>query len=302
MTPTGAIPPAARAAPTDAAAPLKPSPISDTVIFVAPPDREAQLESRMPATILLAAATTGGIGGALARLGSSLARVEARQIASLDLLEDQYDTRVRGIRGVLTDLGLEQLARSKPVGPATAPAGAIGGPFVPAPPKSDASSFQHQLYRITMSRLQVEQLGRVLGTVPVRKPVTALASTTSGFGVRSDPFTNTPAMHTGLDFRADAGDPVRATAAGTVVTAGWTGGYGQMVEIAHGNGLATRYGHLSSILVKVGDKIKAGQIVGEVGSTGRSTGPHLHYETRVSGDAVDPQRFLRAGIRLGGIN
>jgi murein DD-endopeptidase MepM/ murein hydrolase activator NlpD len=105
-------------------------------------------------------------------------------------------------------------------------------------------------------------------------------------------------MHTGLDFRAAMGDPVRATANGKVVSAGWGGGYGRMVEIDHGNGLSTRYGHLSAINVSVGQSVKIGQVVGEVGSTGRSTGPHLHYETRIDGEAVDPQKFLRAGMRL----
>ena len=84
--------------------------------------------------------------------------------------------------------------------------------------------------------------------------------------------------------------------------AGWNGGYGKLVEVDHGNGLATRYGHLSAIDVHVGQPIKIGQIVGKVGSTGRSTGPHLHYETRVEGEAVDPQRFLRAGSKLGSLN
>jgi murein DD-endopeptidase MepM/ murein hydrolase activator NlpD len=109
-------------------------------------------------------------------------------------------------------------------------------------------------------------------------------------------------MHTGLDFRGDPGDPVRVTANGTVTTAGWNGGYGRMVEVDHGSGFATRYGHLSSIDVKVGQVLKIGQIVGRIGSTGRSTGPHLHYETRVDGDAVDPQKFLRAGAKLGAVN
>jgi len=92
---------------------------------------------------------------------------------------------------------------------------------------------------------------------------------------------------------------VRATASGTVTHVGWQGGYGKLVEVDHGNGFATRYGHLSSMDVEVGQKVRIGQVVGKVGSTGRSTGPHLHYETRIDGDAVDPQRFLRAGIRLG---
>jgi murein DD-endopeptidase MepM/ murein hydrolase activator NlpD len=120
----------------------------------------------------------------------------------------------------------------------------------------------------------------------------------SGFGVRTDPFLGRPAMHTGLDFRASTGEPARATANGKVVKAGWHGGYGRMVEIDHGNGLTTRYGHLSAIRVKIGESVRIGQTIGDVGSTGRSTGPHLHYETRIDGDAVDPQRFLRAGVKL----
>jgi murein DD-endopeptidase MepM/ murein hydrolase activator NlpD len=107
-------------------------------------------------------------------------------------------------------------------------------------------------------------------------------------------------MHTGLDFRGDTGEPIHATAAGTVVSAGWSGGYGKMVEIDHGNGLSTRYGHLSEIDVNVGDDIRIGQVIARMGSTGRSTGPHLHYETRIDGDPVDPERFLRAGAKLSG--
>ena len=85
-----------------------------------------------------------------------------------------------------------------------------------------------------------------------------------------------------------------------VTAASWSGGYGRVVDIDHHNGLSTRYGHLSSVEVRVGQSVKRGQIVGKVGSTGRSTGPHLHYETRLKGEAVDPQKFLRAGEKLDG--
>ena len=98
----------------------------------------------------------------------------------------------------------------------------------------------------------------------------------------------------------ESGDIVRDTADGKVTAAGLSGGYGRVVDIDHGNGLSTRYGHLSSIDVRVGQSVRNGQIIGKVGSTGRSTGPHLHYETRVRGAAVDPQKFLRAGQRLDG--
>ena len=177
-------------------------------------------------------------------------------------------------------------------------ASGMGGPFVPVKLPANAGPFERQLYRINITRAQVERLNRTLALVPYRKPVVGEVEFTSGFGVRSDPFLGRPAMHTGLDFRAATGDPVRATANGKVVSAGWAGGYGRMVEIDHGNGLSTRYGHLSEIGVKVGEPIKIGQVIGEVGSTGRSTGPHLHYETRIDGEAVDPQKFLRAGVRL----
>jgi murein DD-endopeptidase MepM/ murein hydrolase activator NlpD len=197
------------------------------------------------------------------------------------------------MRGVVNDLGLDMAQLE-----AATPRSAVGGPFVPVKLPADASTFDRQLYRINVTRLQVDRLSRTLALVPYRKPVIGEVEFTSGFGVRSDPFLGRPAMHTGLDFRAATGDPVRATANGKVAASGWQGGYGRMVEIDHGNGLSTRYGHLSAINVKVGDYVKIGQIIGEVGSTGRSTGPHLHYETRIDGDAVDPQKFLRAGVRL----
>src|SRR5262249_38496161 len=141
-------------------------------------------------------------------------------------------------------------------------------------------------------------LNRLLTTVPLRRPFPH-AQITSGFGVRVDPFLGSAALHAGIDFREESGAPVRATASGRVNEAGWVGGYGNMVEIHHGNGLMTRFGHLSQILVPPGETVTIGQVIGRVGSTGRSTGPHLHYETRINGTAVDPMRFLRASRAIG---
>src|SRR5437660_517250 len=274
----------------------KPSPISDTVIFLAPPDREARLESRAPIASAPQPnqfAKNQGVDNVLVRLQSSLDQIEGRQLAALNAAEDGMESRVRRMRGVFTDLGLDMAQLE-----AAAPRAAMGGPFVPIKLAPDATAFERQLYRINITRAQVDRLNRTLALVPYRKPVVGEVEFTSGFGVRSDPFLGRPAMHTGLDFRAQTGQPVRATAHGTAVSSGWAGGYGRMVEIDHGNGLSTRYGHLSEIDVKVGDSIRIGQVIGEVGSTGRSTGPHLHYETRIDGEAVDPQKFLRAGVRL----
>jgi hypothetical protein len=295
---TGSIrPPARGAAATDGASGTpKPSPISDTVIFVAPPDREARLESRAPLTVNPQPnrfAKIQGVDNVIVRLQTSLDQVEGRQMAALSSVEDGMESRVRRMRGVISDLGLDMAQLE-----AATPRVGMGGPFVPVKLASDAGPFERQLYRINITRGQVERLNRTLALVPYRKPVVGEVEFTSGFGIRSDPFLGRPAMHTGLDFRAATGDPVRATANGKVASSGWAGGYGRMVEIDHGNGLSTRYGHLSEILVKVGDPVKIGQVIGAVGSTGRSTGPHLHYETRIDGEAVDPQKFLRAGVRL----
>lgn len=298
---TGSIP---RAAPqrgdssqgTNQGATPKPSPISDTVIFVAPPDREARLESRAPT---VAAPPTSqfaknqGFDNVLVRLTTSLDQVERRQMAALGAVEESMDSRMRRMRGVVSDLGLNLASLE-----AAVPRSAMGGPFVPVKLTANAGPFEKQLYRIHTTRAEMDRLNRTLALVPYRKPVIGEVEFTSGFGVRSDPFLGRPAMHTGLDFRAATGDPVRVTAYGKVVSAGWSGGYGRMVEVDHGNGLSTRYGHLSEINVKVGEIVKIGQVVGLVGSTGRSTGPHLHYETRIEGEAVDPQKFLRAGVRL----
>src|SRR5437868_2146411 len=274
----------------------KPSPISDTVIFVAPPDREARLESRAPIVSTPQPnqfARNRGVDNVLVRLQTSLDQIEGRQLAALNAAEAGMESRVRRMRGVFADLGLDMAQLE-----AATPRAGVGGPFGPLKLAPDAGGFDRQLYRINIKRAQVDRLNRTLALLPYRKPVVGEVEFTSGFGVRSDPFLGRPAMHTGLDFRAQTGDPVRATANGKVVSAGWSGGYGRMVEIDHGNGLSTRYGHLSEIDIKVGDSVRIGQVIGEVGSTGRSNGPHLHYETRIDGEAVDPQKFLRAGVRL----
>jgi murein DD-endopeptidase MepM/ murein hydrolase activator NlpD len=113
------------------------------------------------------------------------------------------------------------------------------------------------------------------------------------FGFRRNPFGGrTYEFHAGMDIDGERGDQVAAPASGVVTEAGWKGGYGNMIEVDHGNGLKTRYGHLSKIDVNVGDSIARGQIMGFVGSTGRSTGPHLHYELRLNDRPINPRRFL----------
>ena len=127
--------------------------------------------------------------------------------------------------------------------------------------------------------------------IPSVHPVEKLAFT-SNFGIRSDPFQGTARMHAGVDIPGPSGTPIYATADGTVAHAERMGGYGNMVELDHGKGIATRYGHLSKLLVAPGAHVTRGQLIALMGSTGRSTGPHLHYEVRIDGHAVNPVPFL----------
>jgi murein DD-endopeptidase MepM/ murein hydrolase activator NlpD len=284
---TGSIRPSVGTA--DAAASPKPSPISDSLLRPQTLDRGTSLEPlRAPGT--RKNAKDADIGTRLGRIEASLDRLDHRQSAALAQLQDRYEGKARKMQTVLTGLGLK-------LDPTPS---AIGGPFVPVKLPSEGQSFERALARVNVARVYADKLSATLVSVPVREPVAGEIDFTSPFGVRVDPFLHVPAMHTGIDFRGAYGEPIHATAAGTVSSAGWSGGYGNMVEVDHGNGLATRYGHLSQIDVTVGQKIRIGQVVGRLGSTGRSTGPHLHYETRVDGEAVNPDKFLAAGAKLFG--
>jgi murein DD-endopeptidase MepM/ murein hydrolase activator NlpD len=185
------------------------------------------------------------------------------------------------------------------INPRAAAEEATGWPFFPVlSSQSAASAFETQLYRINVGRAQIDRYRHTLIAIPVRKPLIGEIHMTSPFGKRMHPFLGHLAFHSGIDLRGDVGVAVRATATGKVTIAGRKGDYGNMVEISHGNGLATRFGHLSEISVKIGQVVRIGETIGTIGSTGRSTGPHLHYETRINGEAVDPQKFLHAGLTL----
>ncbi len=181
------------------------------------------------------------------------------------------------------------------------PAGA-GGPFIPAnstPLERLTLSLQGldesaertgDLFTIAQSTLFESRLRALM--VPNSRPIEAPMG--SGFGFRSDPFTGRPALHTGLDFAADIGTPILAAAGGVVLSTDQHPQYGNLLEIDHGNGLTTRYAHVSRFLVKAGELVKRGQPVAHVGNSGRSTGPHLHFEVLVEGVPQNPSKFLAA--------
>ncbi|WP_265571731.1 M23 family metallopeptidase [Sphingomicrobium nitratireducens] len=163
-----------------------------------------------------------------------------------------------------------------------------GGPYQPV---TEGDATFKQLFQ---SWKKLDNLSDGAIAVPSEKPVKS-AVLTSGYGTRNDPFKGRRARHGGLDLAGPIGTPIYATADGVVLRAGWnSGGYGNLVEIDHGRGIVTRYAHMSNIAVKAGDRIARGTQVGKMGSTGRSTGSHLHYEVRIDGKAVNPIPFMKS--------
>ncbi|BCW89517.1 hypothetical protein sos41_26830 [Alphaproteobacteria bacterium SO-S41] len=180
-------------------------------------------------------------------------------------------------------------------------ADAQGGPYIPMGPDAasvDPLKRDPNLELADEAHERIDTLQTAMLSIPFANPLPSVTRISSGFGGRSDPFNHGRAFHAGLDFKAAYGADIRATAPGTVITADWHGGYGRMVEIDHGYGLKTRYAHMSAISVVEGQKVAFGDKVGELGSTGRSTGPHLHYEVWYDGQARNPWNYLKAGANV----
>jgi murein DD-endopeptidase MepM/ murein hydrolase activator NlpD len=225
---------------------------------------------------LIAAAVAQG--GRLASDGP-LARVEQAQLEQAALVAKALDVRYQVTSAELKRLGITPARVGSHDG--------VGGPFESAGNSTFKSLFD--------SWKKLDQLQDGVIAIPSDKPVRTSVSFTSGFGVRSDPFMRGAAMHPGIDLAGAFGTPIFATAEGTVLRAGWnSGGYGNMVEIDHGRGIITRYGHMSAVLVHAGDRVTRGEQVGRMGSTGRSTGNHLHYEVRIDGRPVNPIPFMKS--------
>ena len=217
-----------------------------------------------------------------------LAAIEARQLALIEALTRIADRRSAAAENTLARLGLNPraaLASLRNIG-------AQGGPLIALATSADGS-IDPRFQRFGLSLARMDALERSIQRLPQVLPA-SLEYISSGFGVRSDPFTGVNAFHPGLDFRGPIGAPIYAAARGTVSFAGQRSGYGNCIEIAHGNGLMTRYAHLSSFRAAIGQPVEAGAVIGLIGSTGRSTGPHLHFEVRINGAAVNPRPFLEA--------
>ena len=210
-----------------------------------------------------------------------LARLDERAADSVDLMR-----RVVGMTGLDVDQMLDRLG---------APVIGRGGPFIAFASGEPASLLESQIDELDLRLDQWQGLRELVESMPLTAPLDGYQFT-SHYGSRTDPFTGRRAMHEGTDFIGKSRAPILATAPGKVTFVGLNGGYGKMVEVDHGLGIRTRYGHMRKIYVKRGQAVDFRQRLGQMGETGRSTAEHLHYEVLIDGVPVDPENFLRAGV------
>ncbi|KPH57516.1 peptidase M23 [Novosphingobium sp. ST904] len=234
-----------------------------------------------------AAETVRKVSAALPEAGR-LAGIEAEQLAFVERLTRYADRRATAASDAIRKLGLN---------PRTMIAGvrskvAEGGPLERLATSANGS-LDPRFQRLGLSLARMDALENGLASIPQVSPA-HVAYVSSSYGYRSDPFTGGAAFHAGLDFPGPMGSPIYAAAKGKVTFVGQRQGYGNCIEISHGNGLMTRYGHLSGFGVRAGQEVEGGARIAAMGSTGRSTGPHLHFEVRVNERPVNPRPFLEA--------
>ncbi len=272
---------------------------SDSLPLPPKPHPEAEFDSPPPAAIGPAGRVSTiepghtSLPRQLAMVTDTLDGIEQAQVGTLMRMGSAARQETARLGAILDDVGLTP-ERFRRVAPATTD---MGGPFVPLPDTGNGA-FETAMAKVQSSLLAAAHLRHAVAQVPLVSPVGGSIEVTSPFGARIDPFLGRPALHTGVDLREHFGVGAKATAAGRVTFAGPLGGYGNMVEVDHGNGLTSRYAHLEAILVAVGQSVARGEVVGEVGATGRATGPHLHYEVRIDGEPVDPMRFIAWNGRI----
>jgi murein DD-endopeptidase MepM/ murein hydrolase activator NlpD len=218
---------------------------------------------------------------------AGLARVEVRQIQFAEKMTKVALARTAKAEAAIRQFGLnpDVLARQA--------RSAQGGVFEPFSGSAKKDVRDPRFLKLAASLSRMDAMERALAAIPTSMPA-AVMMMSSGFGFRSDPFTGGGAMHAGLDFKGPVGTPILSAAEGRVTFAGYNGGYGKTVEITHANGLLTRYAHLSGVHVTRGQMVHRGLQIGRMGSTGRSTGSHLHFEVRLNGRAINPRKFLEA--------
>ena len=220
----------------------------------------------------------------------------------LEKANEQFSRSVETLRGQLDSVEEKTKKLAIIAGVETLDAGAAGGvggarvadPVVATPDRDEVDRMNFDSRRLAsdlnLLESRLSERSRMLSRTPSIAPARGIL--TDGFGGRRDPFTGESSSHQAIDISSDMGQPIRSPADGVVAKAEWANGYGNVVFISHGYGFSTRYGHLSKFKVKPGENVKRGQVIGYVGSTGRSTGPHLHYEVRLNNKPVNPLEYV----------
>lgn len=227
----------------------------------------------------------------LTRANTQFGEIENAQNELLSRVTTLGERKAAALRKVHEEIGLDP---KKVIAATTLPARASGGPLLPVQKgREPRDELDRRVLTAYQKFSEAEKLLHALTLMPTRLPMAKGYRLTSGFGFRRDPFKNVLAMHTGVDLMAPYGTPVKAAAAGTIIRAEHAVAYGRVVDIRHDNGITSRYAHMSAIKVEVGERVGVHHVIGRVGTSGRSTGPHLHYETRVHGKPIDPYQFLR---------
>ncbi|MEO7222438.1 MAG: M23 family metallopeptidase [Devosia sp.] len=252
----------------------------------------AQTDTTTDPLLVSALSPSADPGVGIAAASVSVNRMMDESRIALASLTEEATVRTDEIMDTLAGIGIR---------PKLPTLNDVGGPLLPAIDGAESSTLIDDANGVAAALERYKAARSAADLAPVHKPIVNATRMSSTFGNRKDPFTGRLAFHSGLDYAAPQGSKVLSAGAGTVTFVGQISGYGNVVEITHGNGLVTRYGHLSAFLAKEGQKVTTGTPIARVGSTGRSTGPHLHFEVRRSDTAVDPARYLKAGRELASI-
>ena len=239
----------------------------------------------------IASGASGDPGARVAAAAASVNKMMDESRLAMAALSDEASTKTDQIMGTLAGIGIQPKLPN-------AETDAEGGPLLPPLDGPDSSVLVDQANDVAAALDRLAAAKSAADTAPIHRPIVGVTRISSVFGNRKDPFTGRLAFHPGIDFAAPQGTTVLSAGAGTVSFVGQISGYGNAIEILHPSGVISLYGHLSAFIVQQGDKVDTGTPIGRVGSTGRSTGPHLHFEVRRADASVNPAPYLSAGRAL----
>ena len=255
--------------------------------------RQSYLEGVVTRHLGVAVEAEAKAAGDAAAAAASAPGLPADKVSALQVIGQRQERLAVAMTRAVSERSARAEAALRAVGIRPGSTANQGGPFIPANRDGLIAPREPLFQQLDLAVDRMEFLENLVLSLPSTIPAEGM-NLSSGFGYRHDPFTGAGAMHAGLDFKGAHGSPILSAAAGTVSFVGQKSGYGNVVEVDHGHGIITRYAHLSGFVARAGQRVAPGQLIARMGSTGRSTGTHLHFEVRVNGTAVNPRRFLES--------